>query len=88
MSARELVMAILCRPLSGKELLQTERDNNVIIHRQVTFEVAKNAAIIAERLQRISNYPVKLMFIFGISDVILVNSPNDMAEVTQRLLNM
>jgi hypothetical protein len=88
MSARELVMAILCRPLSGKELLQTERDNNVIIHRQVTFEVAKNAAIIAERLQRISNYPVKLMFIFGISDVILVNSPNDMAEVTKRLLNM
>lgn len=88
MSARELVMAILCKPISTKELLQEEQQNNVVIHRKITFEVARNAALIAERLQKISNYPLKLMFVFGISDTIIVNSPHDMAEVTRRLLSM
>lgn len=86
MSARELVMAILCKPLSTKDLLQAEQQHNVVIHRKITFEVARNAAIIAEHLQKISSYPLKLMFVFGIKDIIIVNSSHDMAEVSRRLL--
>ncbi len=88
MSARELVMAILCKPLSGKELLLTEKENNVIIHRQMALEALKGAAAIAEYVKRLNRFPLKLMFVFGLGDIVLVNTPDDMAHVARRLLAM
>ena len=88
MSARELVMAILCKPLSGKELLQTEKANNVIIHRKMEYEPRTDSNAIEEFIKHIKRLPVKLMFIFSLSDIIIVNNADDLNEVSRRLLAM
>jgi hypothetical protein len=86
MSARELVMAVLCKPLSVRELLQTEKANNVIIHRKMEYEPRTDRNAIEDFMKHIKRLPVKLMFIFSLSDIIIVNNAEDLNEVSRRLL--
>jgi hypothetical protein len=86
MNARELVMAIMCRPLSGKELLQTEKANNVIIHRRIEFDGTNTKQAVESFLAGLKRFPIKLMFIFGFGDSIVVHHPEDFNEVTRRLM--
>ena len=88
MSARELVMAIMCKPISGKELLQTEKENNVIIHRKIEYTPRENSLGIDDFLKGMRRLPLKLMFIFSLSDTIVVNDIEDWDEVGRRLLAM
>lgn len=85
-SARELVMAVLCRPLSGKELLLTEKASNVIIHRKIEYAGKPDTYAIDDFIKSLRRFPIKLMFIFGLGDSIVVNHPDDFAEVGRRLL--
>jgi hypothetical protein len=86
MITSERVMAIICRPLSGKELLLTERDNNVIIYRRMEYDAPADSNAFAEFLKKLHDLPIKLMFIFGFGDSIIVNHPSDLNEVNRRLL--
>lgn len=86
MSARELVMAVLCRPLSNKDLLLAEKVNNVIIHRKMEFDPEKDASTIDAFMKSIRHLPLKLMFIFSLGDIIIVNSPDDLSRVIHRLV--
>ncbi|MBS1771638.1 MAG: hypothetical protein JST82_02170 [Bacteroidetes bacterium] len=88
MSARELVMAILCKPLSGKELLQTEKANNVIIHRKIEYVPKTDNNAIEDFIKHLRRLPLKLMFVFSLSDIIIVNSTDDLNDVARRLLAM
>lgn len=88
MSARELVMAVLCRPLSGKELLQTEKEKNVLIHRKIEYEPKTDSNAIEDFIKHIKKLPLKLMFVFSLSDIIIVNNSDDMNEVARKLLAM
>ncbi len=86
MTASEYVMAILCKPLSGKELLQTEKASNVIIHRKIEYSGDKDYFSLSTFVSRLSNLPLKMMFIFGMDDCIIINNPEDTREVHRRLL--
>jgi hypothetical protein len=87
-TARELVMAILCRPLTGKELQLTEKASNVIIHRKIEYAGQHDSHSNDEFINSLRRFPLKLMFIFGLGDSIVVNHPDDFAEVGRRLLAM
>lgn len=87
MGGKELVMAILCLPLSGKDVLTTEKKYNVIIYRKITYDSHAGAEALARHLRRMS-VPLKFMFIFGINDCVLVNSAEDMTAAFQRLLSI
>ncbi|HEY1030540.1 MAG TPA: hypothetical protein VGD89_02125 [Flavipsychrobacter sp.] len=87
-TARELVMAVLCRPLSGKELQLAEKASNVIIHRKIEYAGKPDISAIDEFIKSLRRFPLKLMFIFGLGDCIVVNHPDDFAEVGRRLLAM
>lgn len=86
MGARELVMAVLCRPLSGKDLLLAEKANNVIIHRKIEYTPRSDKRAIDDFIQSVRWLPVKLMFIFATGDAIIINSTDDMTEVANRLM--
>lgn len=86
MITTERVMAIICRPVSGKELVLTEKDNNVIIHRRMEYDSKSGLQTLENLFGSLRNLPIKLMFIFGLGDTIIVNSPNDIIEVNRRLL--
>ncbi len=86
MTATEHVMAVICRPLSGRELLQTEKDSNVIIHRRIEYEGGSDMFSLKRFLERMNNLPLKIMFIFGIGDSVIINRPEDTQEVYRRLL--
>lgn len=88
MSAKELVMAILCKPISGKELLQTEKANNVIIHRKIEYTPKEDTNSIEDYLKSLRRLPLKLMFIFSIGESIVIHSQKDWDEVGRRLLAM
>lgn len=88
MSARELVMAVMCKPISGKDLLQTEKANNVIIHRKIEYTPKEHLLGIEDFLKGLRRLPLKLMFIFSMGDTIVVNDMEDWDEVGRRLLAM
>jgi hypothetical protein len=84
MITTEFVMAVLCTPLSGKDLLTAERSNNVRILRKLEYnehtDYFRNSF-----LANFTNSPLKLMFIFGLEDVILVSNAQDQELVQSRL---
>jgi hypothetical protein len=84
MITTEFVMAVLCAPLSGKDLLNTERDNNVRIVRKLEYHHYTDY-FRGSFLGNLANSPLKLLFIFGLEDVILVSTAEDHALVEQRL---
>lgn len=86
MGARELVMAVLCKPLSNKDLLQAEKVNNVIIHRKIDFEPKQDRTSVENFMKSIKRFPLKLMFIFSLGDIIIVDDTEDLSEVGRRLL--
>jgi hypothetical protein len=88
MGARELVTAVLCRPISGKELLQTEKENNVVIHRNIQYDKQQGSAAFADYLHKLMKGPLKLLFIFGTCDSILVDTPEAMHSAMNRLLSL
>lgn len=85
MITTEFVMAVLCAPLSGKDLLNTERINNVRILRRVEYENYSDFMYGDSFFSMLANSPLKLMFIFGLEDVIVVSNTDDQAEVRRRL---
>jgi hypothetical protein len=86
MITSERVMAVICRPVSGKELVLTEKDNNVIIHRRMEYDSKSGIQTLEVLFGNLRNLPIKLMFIFGLGDTIIINGPNDVLEVNRRLL--
>jgi hypothetical protein len=87
MGGKELVMAILCLPLTVKEVLTTEKKYNVIIYRKIVYDNHAGAEALARNLGRMS-IPLKFMFIFGMDDCVLVNTADDMTMAYKRLLTM
>lgn len=80
-------MAVLCRPLSGKDVLVTEKEYNVIIYRKLIYDSQAGVEALAKHLRSMS-IPLKFLFIFGLNDCVLVNSVDDMHTALQRLLTM
>jgi len=84
MITTEFVMAVLCTPLSGKDLLNTERTNNVRILRRLEYNDCTDY-FKGSFFGNLANSPLKLLFIFGLEDVILVSNAEDQDKVQQRL---
>lgn len=84
MITTEFVMAVLCTPLSGKDLLSTERSNNVRILRRLEYHDHTDY-FNGSFFGHLANSPLKLLFIFGLEDVILVSNAEDRDKVQQRL---
>ena len=84
MISLEIVVAVLCTPLSGKDLLNTERTNNVRILRRLEYHDHTDY-FNGSFFGNLANSPLKLMFIFGLEDVILVRNAEDRDKVQRRL---
>lgn len=84
MITTEFVMAILCAPLSGADLLHAERNNNVRIMRKLEYHTHTDY-FKGSFFGSLANSPLKLLFIFGLEDAILVSSAEDQYLVQQRL---
>lgn len=84
MITTEFVMAVLCAPLSGKDLLNAERENNVRIIRKLEYHTHTDY-FKGSFFGNLANSPLKLLFIFGLEDVILVCNADDERAVQQRL---
>lgn len=87
MNGKELVMAILCLPLSGREVLSTEKEYDVIIYRKIIYDRQAGAEALVQHLKKLS-VPLKFLFIFGTKDCLLVNSMDDMTNAMHRLLSL
>lgn len=85
MITTEFVMAVLCAPLSGRELLNAERSNNVKILRRLEYDYFLDYFRKDGLLADLASFPLKLMFIFGQGDAIVVSSTEDKLEVQRRL---
>lgn len=81
-------MAVLCHPLSMKELLQTEKTQNVIILRRLDYDEDAVYFAPGEHLPNIAISPVKLMFVFSGGEAVVVNNYSDKLEVQRRLGQM
>jgi hypothetical protein len=88
MITNELVMAVLCHPLSMKELLQTEKTQNVIILRRLDYNEETTYFSPGDYVPNIAISPVKLMFVFNGGEAVVVNNYSDKLEVQQRLEKM
>jgi hypothetical protein len=84
MITTEFVMAVLCAPLSGRDLLNTERSNNVRILRRLEYESFLDY-FRDGFLSDLATFPFKLMFVFGQGDAIVISSAEDKLEVERRL---
>lgn len=88
MITNELVMAVLCHPLSMKELLQTEKTQNVIILRRLDYNEKTMYFSPGDYVPNIAISPVKLMFVFNGGEAVVVNDYSDKLEVQRRLEKM
>ena len=87
MIATEYVMAVLCTPLTGKELLSTEKSNNLIIMRMLEYDYTANYFSEERFINNLVDAPWNMMFIFGEQDFIIVRTQEDKQEVRRRLDN-
>lgn len=87
MSGKELVMAIICFPLSVKDILSTEKAHDVIIYRKIIYDRHAGAEALAKHMRTMS-IPLKFLFIFGTNDSVLVNTADDMTNAFKRLLTL
>lgn len=85
MIANEYVMAVLCHPLSMRELLYTEKEKQVIILRKMEYDCATRYFTGEGAIPNIAVSPVKLMFVFGNGDAIVVDTNSDRQELEHRL---
>jgi len=88
MITNEFVMAVLCHPLSIKDLLQTEKTQNVIILRRIDYDEDTMYFTPGGHMPNIAISPVKLMFVFSGGDAVVVNNYSDKLEVQRRLEHM
>lgn len=87
MSGKELVMAIVCGALSSREILQTEKDNNVVIFRKIVYDRQAGIEALSSFIRKIGT-PIKCMFIFGLGDTLLINCAEDLEAALTRLVGM
>jgi hypothetical protein len=85
MLSAEYVMAVLCAPLKGKDLLLAEKSNNVIIIRRLDYDSQVDYLADRRLITSFENSPYKLMFIFNQSESVVVRSNDDWSEVNRRL---
>ena len=85
MLSAEYVMAVLCAPLKGKDLLLAEKSNNVIIIRRLDYDNQVDYFHDQRLITSFENSPYKLMFIFNQSESVVVRNRDDWSEVSRRL---
>jgi hypothetical protein len=85
MKTTEYVMAVLCTPLTGKDLLHTEKTNNVTIMRMLEYDNTARYFSAERFIANLVDSPWKMMFIFGQQDFIIVRTAEDKQEVRRRL---
>lgn len=87
MSGKELVMAVVCNPLSSREILQTEKENNVVIFRKIIYDRQAGYEALTNQLEKL-RMPLKYFFIFGLNDCMLVSCAEDLKTALERLVSM
>jgi len=87
MSAKELVMAIVCKPLSSNDILEVEKENNVVIFRRMLYDKQAGCEALISYIKKLSQ-PLKYLFIFGLNDCLLINGTEDMETALNRLVSM
>jgi predicted MPP superfamily phosphohydrolase len=87
MSGKELVMAIVCKPLSSRDILQTEKENNVVIFRKIIYDRQAGYEALTNQLEKL-RMPLKFFFIFGLNDCLLVNGAEDLKTALERLVTV
>jgi hypothetical protein len=85
MITNEYVMAVLCHPLSMRELLDTEKEKQVIILRKLDYDSSLRYFSGDGATPNLAVSPVKLMFVFGTGDAIVVDTSSDREELQRRL---
>jgi hypothetical protein len=85
MITNEYVMAVLCHPLSMRELLYTEKEKQVIILRKLDYDSSIRYFTGEGAMPNLGVSPVKLMFVFGTGDAIVVDTAGDRQELQRRL---
>lgn len=85
MNTTEYVMAVLCTPLTGRDLLLAEKINNVTIMRMLEYDNTANFFSADRFVANLVNSPLKMMFIFGQQDTIIIRTAEDKQEVCRRL---
>ena len=85
MNTQEYVMAILCTPLTGRDLLHTEKTNNVIIMRMLDYDSTANYFANERFINNLMESPLRMMFVFGHQDIIIIRTVEDKREVCRRL---
>ncbi|RYD55799.1 MAG: hypothetical protein EOP56_14645 [Sphingobacteriales bacterium] len=78
-------MAVLCAPLTGNDLLHTEKTNNVTIMRMLEYDNTASYFSADRFLANLVEAPWRMMFIFGQQDFIIVRTAEDKQEVCRRL---
>ena len=87
MVTTEYVMAVLCTTLTGRELLSTEKNNNIVIMRMLEYDHTANYFAEERFVNNLVDAPWRMMFIFGQQDFIIVRTNEDKQEVRRRLNN-
>ena len=87
MSGKELVMAIVCCALSSREILQTEKENNVVIFRKIIYDKQAGFGLLSTYFKKIGT-PLKCLFIFGMGDSMLINCAEDLEAALNRLVSI
>ncbi len=87
MSGKELVMAVVCRPLSSRDILQAEKENNVVIFRKIIYDAREGRDALISQMEKL-RMPLKYFFIFGLNDCLLVNGAEDLKTALERLVAM
>ena len=80
-------MAVVCNPLSSREILQTEKENNVVIFRKIIYDRQAGYEALTNSLDKL-RVPLKFFFIFGLNDCMLVSGAEEMQEALQRLVTI
>ncbi|HEY9177872.1 MAG TPA: hypothetical protein VIN07_09290 [Flavipsychrobacter sp.] len=85
MSGKELVMAVVCKPLSSRDILQAEKENNVVIFRKIIYDTREGRDALIAQLEKL-RMPLKFFFIFGLNDCLLINCAEDLKTALERLM--
>lgn len=86
MSGKELVMAVVCKPLSSRDILHAEKENNVVIFRKIIYDAREGRDALVKQLDKL-RMPLKYFFIFGLNDCMLINCAEDLKTALERLVH-
>jgi hypothetical protein len=85
MNTTEYVMAVLCAPLTGLDLQRTERANNVVIMRMLEYDNTAGYFSNERLAANLIESPIRMMFVFGQQDIIIIRTAEDKREIYRRL---